>query len=130
MYRLHVDHARRAQIDAAAVKQLKWAGSETTARQNDRLKVRDLERGIAKLPEHQREVILLRGVEELSLKEIAARLNVPLGTVLSRLARGRDTLQRFVAEKTSPMPKRACNQDVVSAASSAPAPQVALSPLC
>ncbi len=40
---------------------------------------------IADLPEFQREVLLLRFVEELSLNQVAARLNVPTGTIKSRL---------------------------------------------
>ncbi len=46
---------------------------------------RDLDELIAGLPEHQRDVVLLRFADGLSLEEIAGRLAVPLGTVKSRL---------------------------------------------
>jgi RNA polymerase sigma-70 factor (ECF subfamily) len=48
---------------------------------------------LAVLPESQREVLLMRFVDDMSLKEIAAALNVPLGTVKSRLYHGLQTLR-------------------------------------
>jgi RNA polymerase sigma-70 factor (ECF subfamily) len=53
---------------------------------------------IAALPREYREVLVLRELEQLSYKEISAIVDVPLGTVMSRLARGRDLLQRRLAE--------------------------------
>ncbi len=47
---------------------------------------------LEKLPEEFREVIVLRELEELSYKEIAAIAGIPLGTVMSRLARARKLL--------------------------------------
>ena len=47
---------------------------------------------IAKLPVEYREVIVLRELEEMSYKEISTIVKVPVGTVMSRLARGRDLL--------------------------------------
>ena len=46
------------------------------------------------LPRNYREVIVLRELEELSYKEISAIVEIPIGTVMSRLARGRDLLQQ------------------------------------
>jgi len=54
---------------------------------------RTLARLIAALPEEQREVLLLREVEDMSYREIAAVAQVPLGTVMSRLARARAALK-------------------------------------
>jgi RNA polymerase sigma-70 factor (ECF subfamily) len=51
-----------------------------------------------KIPDHYREVVLLADVEELSYKEVAATLNLPLGTVMSRLSRGRMLLRTELAE--------------------------------
>jgi RNA polymerase sigma-70 factor (ECF subfamily) len=53
---------------------------------------------IASLPRDYREVIVLRELEELSYKEIGAIVDVPVGTVMSRLARGRDLLQQRLTE--------------------------------
>jgi RNA polymerase sigma-70 factor (ECF subfamily) len=55
---------------------------------------------LARLPDEQREVVGLVLVEGLSYKEAAAIMNVPVGTVTSRLARGRDALQVMLG--TSP----------------------------
>jgi RNA polymerase sigma factor (sigma-70 family) len=45
-----------------------------------------------------REVIILREMEELSYKEISAITSIPVGTVMSRLARARSRLQELLAE--------------------------------
>jgi len=49
---------------------------------------------IAALPPDYREVIVLRELEEMSYKDISAVVDVPIGTVMSRLSRGRDLLQQ------------------------------------
>ena len=49
---------------------------------------------IEALPREYREVVVLRELEELSYKEIGAIVDIPIGTVMSRLARGRDLLQQ------------------------------------
>ncbi len=64
--------------------------------QQDRLAVRDLDRALARLPVEQREVLLLVGLEDLSYGEAAKVLGVPIGTVMSRLSRGRERLQALL----------------------------------
>jgi RNA polymerase sigma factor (sigma-70 family) len=54
---------------------------------------RTLERLLAELPAEHREVLLLREIEELSYREIAAVTRLPIGTVMSRLARARAALR-------------------------------------
>ena len=51
---------------------------------------------IAQLPDEFREVIVLREMENLSYKEVADVVGVPIGTVMSRLARGRRALQQIL----------------------------------
>ena len=58
------------------------------------LQLRDLERAIRLLPEEQRQVILLVGLEGMRYEEVAAVLDIPIGTVRSRLSRGREMLRR------------------------------------
>src|ERR1044072_765857 len=60
------------------------------------LQLRDLEAAIASLPQEQRQVILLVGLEGMRYEEVAVILNVPVGTVRSRLSRGRDQLRRLM----------------------------------
>ena len=55
-----------------------------------------VERAVAELPEEQRAVLLLVGVEGMTYKEAAAVLDTPIGTVMSRLARGRIALGRML----------------------------------
>ena len=50
------------------------------------------------LPVEFREVMVLREMEDLSYKEIADVVDVPIGTVMSRLARGRKRLQALLAK--------------------------------
>jgi RNA polymerase sigma-70 factor (ECF subfamily) len=54
---------------------------------------RSLERLLAALPEAHREVLVLREIEDMDYRQIAAVTNVPIGTVMSRLARARATLK-------------------------------------
>jgi RNA polymerase sigma-70 factor (ECF subfamily) len=62
--------------------------------QHSVLEHRDLLRAFAALPEEQRAVLLLVGVEDLSYQDAARVLGVPIGTVMSRLSRGRERLRR------------------------------------
>ena len=58
----------------------------------------DVIAAVEKIPPHYREVVLLADVEELAYKEVAAALDIPLGTVMSRLNRGRKLLRQELAE--------------------------------
>jgi RNA polymerase sigma-70 factor (ECF subfamily) len=60
----------------------------------DKLLREDLDRALAALPEHYRVVVVLADVEGLKYGEIAEALDLPIGTVRSRLARARTALQR------------------------------------
>ena len=60
------------------------------------LELRDLERAMTILPKEQRQVILLVGLEGMRYEEVARILDVPVGTVRSRLSRGRRMLRRIM----------------------------------
>ncbi len=62
----------------------------------DRLELEDLSKALRQLPNEQREVILLIGLEQLSYVEAAKVLGVPIGTVMSRLSRGREQLRAIM----------------------------------
>jgi len=64
--------------------------------QDSALEHRDLLRAFSALPEEQRSVLLLIGVEDLSYDEAARVLGVPIGTVMSRLSRGRERLRHHM----------------------------------
>jgi len=65
-------------------------------RQERALAHRDLLRGFAELPEEQRSVLLLIAVEDFSYRETARVLGLPIGTVMSRLSRGREHLRQYM----------------------------------
>jgi len=66
------------------------------AAQEHRLIYRDVLNKLAKLPEEQKAALLLVAVEDLSYAQAAKALNVPLGTVMSRLSRARERLQQEI----------------------------------
>ncbi|MCW5751942.1 MAG: sigma-70 family RNA polymerase sigma factor [Alphaproteobacteria bacterium] len=66
----------------------------SAARQEEGLALRDVAAALRALPEDQQAVLLLVGVEELSYEEAAKVLAVPVGTVMSRLSRGRERLRQ------------------------------------
>jgi RNA polymerase sigma-70 factor, ECF subfamily len=72
---------------------LLWWGNPERELLNKMLE-EDIQEAIAELPHEFRFVVVLYDVEGLSYKEIAATMRVPIGTVRSRLARGRSILQK------------------------------------
>jgi RNA polymerase sigma-70 factor (ECF subfamily) len=71
-----------------------------------RLMLRDLRAAIGTLPRAQRQVLILVAVRGLSYEDVATHLDVPLGTVRSRLFRARETLMRKLDGAASPLPAR------------------------
>ena len=65
-------------------------------------KVVELDRALARLPLGQRQVILLVGLEGMSYEDTAGILSIPVGTVRSRLSRGRDTLRQLLDVEERP----------------------------
>src|SRR5712671_2980983 len=97
LHNQYVNHIRRAVREGSAVGLSESEPLLSRApQQGKRLELRDLERAIAKLPEEQRAVILLVGLEGMRYEEVAEVLDVPVGTVRSRLSRGREALRRLM----------------------------------
>ena len=65
---------------------------DTTQNQGDRFYLEQVNTEVLKLPDGQREVLVLVAAEGFSYREVAEMLAVPLGTVMSRLCRARQTL--------------------------------------
>jgi len=65
-----------------------------------------IQTGISQLPEDQRIVLVLSDVQGFSYQEIADTINEPLGTVKSRLSRGRRRLRDFLTEKKELLPEQ------------------------
>jgi RNA polymerase sigma-70 factor, ECF subfamily len=96
LHNQHVNHVRRAVREGAAIGLADHSMPSSTPNQARRLELRDLERAMGKLPDEQRAVILLVGLEGLRYEEVAEILDVPVGTIRSRLSRGRETLRRLM----------------------------------
>lgn len=71
-----------------------------------RIEAGELLRALEQLSEEQRQVVLMAGLEGLEYKEIAQILGVPIGTVMSRLSRGRERLRRLMAGEDAPSLRR------------------------
>lgn len=78
--------------DGAAEPVASNASAETDA------SLRDMRSALAQLPVEQRQVVLLVGLEQLTYAEAAEVLEIPIGTVMSRLSRGRDRLRQLLDE--------------------------------
>jgi len=65
--------------------------------QMEALGARDIHAALARLPEQQREVMLLVGLEQFGYEEAAQVLGVPVGTVMSRLSRARERMRQMLA---------------------------------
>jgi len=99
MHNLHVNAIIKARRAPPAGNTEDFADSQRSAiapTQGDRLVMRDLERALGTLSKDQRSVVLLVGVEGLTYAETAGVLGVPVGTVMSRLARGRNRLHSLL----------------------------------
>jgi RNA polymerase sigma-70 factor, ECF subfamily len=112
MHNHYVNMVRRAMRDEATIDIEQMSSSlvantdPTASRQ-----LRELEDALARLPTEQREVILLVGLEGMSYEAAAEVLSVPVGTVRSRLSRGRDALRRIMglpekSDRRAPAPRK------------------------
>ena len=92
MHNLRVDQLRRPGLNTQPMGEEEFE-VPIRATQSDHLELSDLEVALARLPEEQRAVLLLVALEEMSYEEVARTLEIPLGTVMSRLSRGRERLR-------------------------------------
>ncbi len=95
MHNLHVNAVRRRHRapDGEPLSPGVEDGVAVQPDQTTGLVARDIARALDLLPDDQRHVVLLVGLEEMSYKKTAEILGVPMGTVMSRLARGRERLR-------------------------------------
>jgi RNA polymerase sigma factor (sigma-70 family) len=95
LHNVHVSDRRRDQVrDRAASAIETLAGSAIPPSQPGHVELRRTMEAFARLPEEQRRVLTLVGVEGMSYQEAAAVLGIPMGTLMSRLARGREALRQ------------------------------------
>lgn len=107
MHNIHANVRRRAARNPlTSVADLEGFGVSSRPSQEDGLAMAGLGAALSVLPEEQRTVILLIGLEEFSYAETAEVLGVPIGTVMSRLHRGRERLRQILVSDSGPTLRR------------------------
>lgn len=101
LHNVHVNQVRQkvSRPDEVPVEDVEYR-LVSPARQEERIELRDMSRALDALPLEQRQVLLLVALEGLKYDEVAEALGVPIGTVMSRLSRGREAIRaRLAGEK-------------------------------
>ena len=92
MHNLHVDGVRRRRLDTVSL-DADTPEPPVPPPQAERHALRDLQAALDRLPAEQREVVLLVALEDMAYADVARTLRIPIGTVMSRLSRGRERLR-------------------------------------
>ena len=108
MHNLHVDGVRRPKLHTVVLDE-DTPEIPVAPTQTDRLAVFDLQAALQQLPVEQREIILLIALEDLSYAEVAATLGIPMGSVMSRLSRGRERLRSLMEGRPDPVRLKVVN---------------------
>ena len=93
--------SRRYEVDVR-VEDLPQMAVRATQGQN--LELGDVDRALRTLPAEQREVVLLVSIEEFTYEQVSRALDIPIGTVMSRLSRGRERLRQVMSDAYGGVP--------------------------
>ena len=98
MHNLFVSQQRKKKLggEVAHIDTVRDERYQIAANQERYLEFRDVVQALECLPEEQRSVLVLISVEDLSYAEAAQVLDIPIGTVMSRLSRGRERLRAMM----------------------------------
>ena len=100
MHNVFIDNVRKKRVRDVA--QSAIAEPAEPPAQPVRVELRQVLDALHALPEHYREPIVLVAINEMSYADAARVVDVPLGTFMSRLARGREALRRVVGGRKGP----------------------------
>ena len=108
LHNVHVSARRREQVRARAASSIETlARSDLPADQIGHIELRRTMEAFARLSDDQRQVLTLVAVEGMSYREAAEMLGIPIGTLMSRLARARDALRSNLGHgERDPFPLR------------------------
>ena len=98
MHNLHVDGVRRPKLHTVTMDD-DTPEVPVAATQGERLAVLDLQAALDLLPVEQKEILLLVALEDMAYADVAQALGIPIGTVMSRLSRGRERLRGLMESK-------------------------------
>jgi len=102
MHNLYVNQARSRARRQQESLESESAAEALRGRDPDWLELRDLASALTQIPDEQRAVLLLVGLEQFTYDEAARILDVPIGTVMSRLSRGRERLRGLLGGEGGP----------------------------
>lgn len=101
MHNTYVDHWRK-QEPAMSLFEEENLVFQPHSSENARLEMLDLESALQELSEDQREILLLVALEGLTYSEVAKAVQLPIGTVMSRLSRARERLRILMSSGKKP----------------------------
>jgi RNA polymerase sigma factor (sigma-70 family) len=102
MHNLHVDGVRRPRVATQTIDD-DTPEVAMAPTQGERLAVLDLQAALDLLPIEQKEIVLLVALEDMAYAEVAKTLGIPIGTVMSRLSRGRERLRALMDGRAEPV---------------------------
>ena len=105
MHNLHIDQLRKSRVVTQPLDDEAF-DAPVRATHTDMLEVADLDAALRELPIEQREVLLLVALEQMTYQQVAETLGIPLGTVMSRLSRGRERLRAMMEGRSISSPLR------------------------
>ena len=102
MHNLHVDGVRRPRLATQPIDD-DTPELAIAPTQSERLAVLDLQAALDQLPIEQKEIVLLVALEDMAYADVAKTLGIPIGTVMSRLSRGRERLRALMDGRDPPV---------------------------
>lgn len=102
MHNLHVDAVRRPKLATVSIDDDTPEVAVAPA-QGERLAVLDLQAALELLPVEQKQIVLLVALEDMAYADVAETLGIPIGTVMSRLSRGRERLRALMEGRDEPV---------------------------
>ena len=102
MHNLHVDGIRRPKLATVSMDD-DTPEVAVAPTQGERLAVLDLQAALDLLPIEQKQIVLLVALEDMAYADVAVALGIPVGTVMSRLSRGRERLRALMEGRDEPV---------------------------